>query len=84
MEIKVSVEDTGKLVRLEVNESHTVGEVVEQILEGLDLPRDRAYILTIGNLRYGPDRSSLTVADLGPQVSALQPRRLYEIYPLQA
>jgi len=65
MEIKVSVEDAGKLVRLEVNESHTVREVVEQLIEGLNLPTNRIYSLMSDDLMYGPDKYSLTIQDLG-------------------
>jgi len=65
VEIKISVDDVRKHVRLEVDRSHTVGEVVEQIIEGLDLPRDRSYSLVLGKRVFGPDRYSLTIGDLG-------------------
>jgi len=65
MDINVSVEDAGKLVRLQLDESHTVGQVVEQMIEGLDLPRDKSYNLVLGEQIFGLDKYSLTVRDLG-------------------
>ena len=65
IEIRVSVEDAQKLVRLQVDKSHTAGEVVEQIVDSLDLPRDRSYYLMLGKRVFGPDKYSLTIGDLG-------------------
>lgn len=55
----------GKLVRLQVDESHTIGQVVEQMIEGLDLPRDKSYNLVLGEQMFGLNRYSLTVRDWG-------------------
>jgi len=64
MEIQVDVVDAKKLVRLEVERSHTIGQIVEQIIDTLGLPRDRDYDLLVGMEVFGSNRYHLALADL--------------------
>lgn len=65
MEIEVHAKDVQKLVRLEVGESHQVGEVIDEIIEALNLPRNGKYFLVLESQVIGRERYSSTMRDLG-------------------
>jgi hypothetical protein len=65
MEIKVDVKDVQKSVTLEVGESHRVGQVVDEIIQSLNLPRNRSYELLHSQKAFGSDSHHLSMSDLG-------------------
>jgi len=56
---------TNKAVRIEVDPNHTVGSVLETVVGGLGLPKDRAYALVSGNKELGPDSYPMTLQAAG-------------------
>jgi hypothetical protein len=66
MEIAVDVKDVSKLVMVDVEKSHTIGQVIDEIVESLDLPKDKHYVLVSGSKSFGPERYSARITDLAP------------------
>lgn len=65
MEVMVVDVATNKAVRIEVDQNHTVGSVLETVVGGLGLPKDRAYALVSGNKELGPDSYPMTLQAAG-------------------
>jgi hypothetical protein len=66
MEIAVDVKDVRKLVKLDVDESHTIGQVIDEIVESLNLPKDKRYMLASGSKSLGPENYSARISELAP------------------
>lgn len=66
-EMKITVLDmtTSKLITLRVKPYHTVGSVINSLIVGLELPRDRSYILVAKGEEYEGERYSTTLENLG-------------------
>lgn len=65
MEVMVSDVSTNKSVRIEVAPNHTIGSILETVVNGLGLPRDRAYSLVLGGKELGPDTYVGTLESMG-------------------
>jgi hypothetical protein len=65
LELMVVDVATNKAVRIEVDQNHTVGSVMETVVGGLGLPKDRAYSLVSGNKELGPDSYPTTLQTAG-------------------
>ena len=65
MRISVVETTTNQTVKLEVEQNHTVGSVIETVIDGLGLSRDRSYVLTLGEKELGADKHSLTLEAAG-------------------
>jgi len=64
MEVMVSDVSTNKSVRVEIAPNHTVGSILETVVNGLGLPRDRAYSLVLGGKELGPETYANTVQSM--------------------
>ena len=56
---------SNKVIRVDVDEETTIGELIDTIKETLRLPEDYLYSLVYGNRELGPDAHHLTLRDLG-------------------
>jgi len=63
-EITVSVNEAGKIIRLEVEPRSTIGSIVETIVRELDLPK-ADYVLAFGNRVFGKKEHSETLGSAG-------------------
>jgi len=57
--------NTNKALRLEVQLSHRLGEVIETVVNALGLPRDRAYSIVKDRLELGPESYEASLQQLG-------------------
>jgi hypothetical protein len=64
MQIEVLDTTTRKLVKLEVESNHTIGSLVETLVDGLNLAKGE-YILEVGARKFGRDEYSLTLEKAG-------------------
>jgi hypothetical protein len=65
--LQISVIDlsTNRSIRLEVEPHHTLGSVLETVVNGLGLPRNRPYSLVLGGKELGSGDYSRTLAARG-------------------
>ena len=65
MQIKVFVEDSGKVVRLEAQPGHTLGSLIETVVTGLELPQDLQYALKLEQREFAEEEFSMTLESAG-------------------
>lgn len=65
MEIVVLDKQSDKLIRMEVQPKHTIGSIIETIVDKQKLDRSQRYRLTLGNQSFGKEQYLLKVKDAG-------------------
>ena len=65
MEIVVLDKHSDKLIRMEVQPKHTIGSIIETIVDKQKLDRSQRYKLTLGNRAFAREQYLLKVKDAG-------------------
>lgn len=63
MEIVILDRQSDKLIRMEVHPKHTIGSIIETIVDRQKLEKNRKYRLSLGNQSFGKEDYLLKVKD---------------------
>jgi len=65
LEIVILDKKSDKLIRVEVQPKHTIGSIIETIVDKQKLDRSQRYRLTLANQSFGKEQYLLKVKDAG-------------------
>lgn len=65
MEIVVLDKQSDKLIRMEVQPKHTIGSIIETIVDKQKLDKSQRYKLTLGNQSFGKEQYLLKLKNAG-------------------
>jgi zinc-ribbon domain len=65
LEIVILDKQSDKLIRMEVQPKHTIGSIIETIVDKQKMDRSQRYRLTLGNQSFAKEQYLLKVKDAG-------------------